>query len=1195
MNRFGRTWWGEQWLRALDRIDFSNRLPRGRSYANKGAVATIRIKDNLITAKVQGTRKTPYDVRIVVPPFFAEEKELFIQNIRENPLVLSRLLNRELPPELLQIGEENNIRIFPYSWQDIKLNCSCPDWAVPCKHLAAVIYMVANEIDQNPFLVFKLHDFDIIGELKKLNIQVENLEQESVFSLNDCTRAARGGSKKKEDRPPARSEVPDFSTIENLLPVIPDLFLDQTLFYSGDFKSILQKVYKRAAKSEEKSLKERKRSEQAIPDANELRFQKFSVTYSPDSPASITVSDEEDRSSSLSFEDLNTLLAQTETKHLDNYSPSFGALYRTSRYCNMLVEKGAILPRLLKCRSKDYKILWQPALLNESVRNVFEQLSGWIPDDLIRIRKTSRKSRTNTRKKTQPKLWYAKKEEALQLLCSLFLNHSIQHCFLESPPRTKPKNRTDSGILELFFNDRIVNFSGFNEKEIPNTIQLWLKRFFISGKDVTPVIAVNDLDGRFEVEARVKYDNGRLQEMEPLSGFLLTADDESKMQVLKDLNLLSDYYPDLNKVIRSHGNEKLVYQSQTFSEVLLKILPALQLFGIKALLPKSLQHLLRPQVSMQLSTRDNTKTWFSLDELIDFEWKIALGDTLVSRDEFEQLSQKTMGLVKIREQYVLMDEGEVTKVIRALEKPSAPNSFQLLQAALSGEYEDAPVQIDESLKQQIRDLLKEDETPLPGTLRAKLRPYQQRGFNWLYKNARLGLGSVLADDMGLGKTLQVIAALLKFKEEGALKGHPALVIVPTTILTNWLNEIKKFAPDLRVLVYHGTGRKLTIEDTDVVITTYGIARSDKEKMAKQHWHVVVVDEAQNIKNHEIAQTKAIKKIKSKVKIALSGTPVENRLSEYWSIFDFANPGYLGGINWFTAEYAKPIELNQDRRKLEKFRMITSPFITRRVKTDKKIISDLPDKVENNQFCNLTKEQAALYKNVTHDMMQAVEHADGMNRRGMVLKLLTTLKQICNHPAQYLKNDTSDPDLSGKTMLLLQLLDTIYENNEKVLIFSQYREMGDILARILHDHLGKKALQLHGGCSRKERDEMVHAFQNNKRYDTFILSIKAGGTGLNLTAASNVIHYDLWWNPAVEAQATDRAFRIGQQQNVMVHRMITKGTLEEKIDEMLCSKRQLADLTVSSGEKWIGELNDRDLKELVSLGEELVDENRPLRI
>ncbi|MEJ7830718.1 MAG: DEAD/DEAH box helicase, partial [Segetibacter sp.] len=629
---------------------------------------------------------------------------------------------------------------------------------------------------------------------------------------------------------------------------------------------------------------------------------------------------------------------------------------------------------------------------------------------------------------------------------------------------------------------------------------------------------------------------------------------------------------------------KLQYNSQTFAEVLTGILPAIRLFGIKTLLPKGLQYLLKPQVTVSITAKESNKKYFSLNELLTYDWKVAMGDSFLSQEEFLILAKQSTGLVKIRDQYVMMNQEEIEKVIKKLTQPSAPKAFALLQAALSEDYEGAPVMIDKTLRNKINEILKGDVTALPLELKAQLRHYQHRGFSWLYKNAQLGLGSLLADDMGLGKTLQVITALQKFKEEGRLKNKPALVIAPTTLLSNWKAEIEKFAPSLNTMVFHGTTRKADFKNADVVITTYGIVRTENEQLSKQVWHALVIDEAQNIKNAETIQTKAVKKIKADIKIAMTGTPVENRLMEYWSIFDFANPGYLGNTNWFNEEYAKPIEINQDKKRLEKFGKITSPFIMRRVKTDKVVISDLPDKIENNQFCNLSKEQAALYKSITHDLMQEVENAEGINRRGIILKLLTILKQVCNHPLQYLKNDSEiKPEQSGKMMLLLQLLETIYENGEKVLIFSQYKEMGSLLRTVIQDHLGKKSLQLHGGNTRKERDEMVRSFQTNPLSDTFILSLKAGGTGLNLTAGNHVIHYDMWWNPAVEAQATDRAFRIGQQKNVMVHRMITKGTLEEKIDDMLRSKKQLANLTVSTGEKWIGELSDRDLKQLVSLG------------
>ena len=1178
MATYGRTWWGEQWLKSLDRIDFSNRLPRGRSYANKGMVASVKINENMVQAKVKGSRPKPYDITLIVPPFFDEEKKVFIERIKNNPLVVSQLLNRQLPKELLEIAEKNNIKIFPQSWQDIKLNCSCPDWAVPCKHLAAVIYTIANEIDQNPFLVFNLHRFDLVNELSAHQLQLQELQKENIFSIRDCIAV----NKIKTTVGGAKPEKPDFSLIENLLATLPLLFTANPLFYDGDFKPIIQNHYKRLSKYEQAYLAQLKKEKSLL--SNDYRYYDYRIIVYEDGELNFIAKDSDDKIYPVSKNELLLLLAQTESKHLDNYQASFVLLYRAFRFCNILAERGALLPRLFKADKENYRIQWIPALINASVKKVFDDLLQWYPDNLIQISNPDVQVQKKS-SKSNP-LLPAKQEEALILLCSIFANASVQTCYNNVWRSVKASSKEGWKINELFFDNTSHRFESFSEKEIPNTIQLWLNRFYISKKDYSPVLQVTEAENNngFEVEVLIKDNKAPMQPVESLFAFM-KKDSEKQFAALKDLQLLTHYLPDLNNTIASKGKQKLHYSSQTFAEVLTGILPAIRLFGIQTLLPKSLQHLLKPQVTVSLTAKGNNKKYFSLTELLDYDWKVAMGNSFISKEEFLSLSKQSTGLVKIRDQYVMMSQEEIEKVIKKLTQPAAPKTFALLQAALSGDYEGAPVLIDKNLRDKINDILKADMTALPLQLKAQLRHYQHRGFSWLYKNAQLGLGSLLADDMGLGKTLQVITALQKFKEEGVLKNKPALIIVPTTLLSNWKAEIERFAPSLNAVIFHGAARKGEFKQADVIITTYGISRTENERLSKQPWYALVIDEAQNIKNAETAQTKAVKKIKAAIKIAMSGTPVENRLMEYWSIFDFANPGYLGNTNWFNEEYAKPIEINQDKKRLEKFTKITSPFIMRRVKTDKNIISDLPDKIENNQFCNLTKEQAALYKSITQDLMQEIENAEGVNRRGIVLKLLTILKQVCNHPLQYLKNgEDVKPEQSGKMLLLLQLLETIYENGEKVLIFSQYKEMGSLLRTVIHEHFGKKALQLHGGNTRNERDEMVRSFQINPLSDTFILSLKAGGTGLNLTSGNHVIHYDLWWNPAVEAQATDRAFRIGQQKNVMVHRMITKGTLEEKIDDMLRSKKQLANLTVTNGEKWIGELSDKDLKQLVTLGD-----------
>jgi SNF2 family DNA or RNA helicase len=506
----------------------------------------------------------------------------------------------------------------------------------------------------------------------------------------------------------------------------------------------------------------------------------------------------------------------------------------------------------------------------------------------------------------------------------------------------------------------------------------------------------------------------------------------------------------------------------------------------------------------------------------------------------------------------------------------------LLQAALSGKYKGASILVDKQVQKALNDLKKVKEVPLPKGLQATLRPYQHSGYSWLYKNAQLGMGSILADDMGLGKTLQVITLLLKFKEEGVFDKKKALVAVPTSLLTNWQKEIQKFAPTLNAAVYHGPNRSIPTE-FDILITTYGVLRSDQKILAKWKWQIMTIDEAQNIKNVTTLQTKAVKAIKADIYVAMSGTPVENRLSEYWSIMDFSNKGYLGSLSKFTENFAVPIQKHNDQEQLESFRLITAPFILRRLKSDKSIIKDLPEKIENDYYTSLEPEQAAVYEGLVQSALKEIALSDGIQRKGMVLTMMMGLKQICNHPYQYLKKGSKNPMESGKANALFELLDNIQAQQEKTLIFTQYKETGKLLSGWIEARYGRAPLFLHGGNSRKQRDEMVESFQNNRQDSIFILSLKAGGTGLNLTAANHVVHYDLWWNPAVEAQATDRAYRIGQQKNVMVYRLLSEGTLEERIDEMLQAKKELANLTVQTGETWLGDLSNQDLENLVKLG------------
>ena len=470
----------------------------------------------------------------------------------------------------------------------------------------------------------------------------------------------------------------------------------------------------------------------------------------------------------------------------------------------------------------------------------------------------------------------------------------------------------------------------------------------------------------------------------------------------------------------------------------------------------------------------------------------------------------------------------------------------------------------------------------PESLTGELRPYQKIGYSWLVQNIKFRFGSILADDMGLGKTIQILSAILYFKENNRLEDESTLIIVPPTLIPNWENEIRKFAPDLTYYIYHGSNRTFPLENYDIILTSYGVVRLDLDMFVDRVWFLCVIDEAQNIKNPNTEQTKAIKEVPASTKVALTGTPIENKLMDYWSIFDFVNKGYLSTKDDFKRNYVMPIEKLEDEEVLENLRTIAKPFVMRRLKSDDDIKKELPEKFMNDIYCSLTKKQVKLYTAILDEIFFDIENSKGIQRKGIILKILTALKQTCNHPAQFL--DIKNPKISesGKMELLVNILENILDNDEKVIIFTQYVEMGKLIQQLVSKKFKQEVLFLHGSQSMKEKTRIIDTFQEDESYKIFVATLKTGGTGLNLTAARNVIHYDLWWNPAVENQATDRVHRIGQDKDVMVYRLITKGTLEEAIDAISKRKIDLAEKSISNDETFLTEMTNEELKEVLTL-------------
>lgn len=628
----------------------------------------------------------------------------------------------------------------------------------------------------------------------------------------------------------------------------------------------------------------------------------------------------------------------------------------------------------------------------------------------------------------------------------------------------------------------------------------------------------------------------------------------------------------------------------------------LQDSGLGIILPPGLVSGDEKRLGIKVEAEVNHKKGerLNLKTLLNYNFKIAIGSQTISKQELDQILAQKSPLVEINGEWIALQPADVRAAQSVLNKSNEQINLTVEDALRlsTGETKTLaklPVVDFEAsgiLEEFINNLTNNQSIkPIENLkgFKGELRPYQARGAGWLAFLEQWGLGACLADDMGLGKTPQFLAFILNFKEKYGL-ANPTLIVCPTSVLNNWEREVQKFAPTLSTLVHHGDNRKKgkafkrQVENKNLVITSYSLVYRDAATLEEVEWQGVVLDEAQNIKNSQAKQSQFVRKLKSGFRIALTGTPVENRLSELWSILDFLNPGFLGNQQFFQKRFAIPIEKYGDRESLNTLRSLVRPFILRRLKTDKDIIQDLPEKQEMNVYCGLSVEQANLYQKLVDESFTNIEQASGIQRRGLILSLLLKLKQVCNHPAQYLKeNSLNSGERSGKLLRLEEMLEELLDEGDRALIFTQFAEWGKLLQPYLAKKLGREILFLYGATVRQKRQEMIDRFQNDPAGPRiFILSLKAGGTGLNLTRANHVFHIDRWWNPAVENQATDRAFRIGQKQNVQVHKFISTGTLEEKINDMIESKKQLAEQTVDAGENWLTELDTDQLRTLLLL-------------
>ena len=831
---------------------------------------------------------------------------------------------------------------------------------------------------------------------------------------------------------------------------------------------------------------------------------------------------------------------------LDALTPTFIYLNKLTYFVMKLIEKLYFIPTV-KTRNQMFKIVYEPIINTQQLARIINQFEENVPEDL-----------------------FIKGEKPKNFVTDFIYNYLNYVIYKFLGIKAYKFKDVKSGTYMI---KDLEQRSVMRGVDLAENFSQWFDELYLGKYDVIPFFKIDRVeDELFRLKVHIKNRKtgedvliDRLYTDEEVFG--ASSSDIARI-VEKQLNYATRYMPELEELFEDEEKLALDLNLNEIYKIITQTAYYLQKAQIEVVLPPELVNVVVPRASINAKVKasrtqeltdifnNNSSSKISLDDIMDFSYEIAIGNEKISLEEFNKLVEGHNGHFK------------------------SLSRMELIHAAMSGQIAEYDFDYDDAFAKIIQDFNKPVEVTSPKELKGELRPYQMTGLKWLWTNISKGFGACMADDMGLGKTIQVISLILKMKEENKLD-KPVLVICPTTLMGNWMKELQLFAPSLDAVIYHGAERKLDVKH-DVILTTYAIMRIDVEELKKHTWGMIIVDEAQNIKNPDTAQTLAIKTLKSDTKIAMTGTPVENRLTELWSIFDFINHGYLGTLKEFQKSYAIPIERFKETSRAAKLKMSVSPFVLRRLKTDKHVITDLPEKMVLNDYCYLSKPQAVLYEKTLNEMMEKISGFTGINRRGNIFKLITALKQICNHPYQFLKGGEMSKELSGKMDKCISTVQSILDNNEKTLIFTQYKEMGDILCKVIADECNTDPLFFHGSLTVPQREELINKFQTEDDSKVMILSLKAGGTGLNLTSATNVIHYDLWWNPAVEDQATDRTYRIGQDKNVMVHRMITLGTFEEKIDEMLKAKKELADLAVYEGEKIITELSDDEIYQIFTL-------------
>jgi len=1196
-NLYGVTPWGSWFIDILDSYKMGERLERGRRYANAGKVLSLEFSGGRASAKVEGKSSPFYKVIIAFPPLAEAEKVYKI--IEKDPQLMARIASGELPETFLQKLKKEGINLIPRKWREMKRSCTCPDYGDPCKHMAALYYIIAAEIDSNPHILFRLRGMDLESRFGKALVKRIAPPYTVTFADNE----------RKRQNP--FSEPIEFEEIPYCGELITSLLPDNPPFCSSDFSAVLAEFYHRLAGLIQW---ESASDDEDFLSRTEHEFSRSVWTVNcpslvPGAEPALIAEDINGNNKRYTLYEAFNLFAQFSS---EDGTESYNFLFYLFKFLYHICSAGAFIPyvvyesQISPISSKlsrgnwpdeddlyiydeeTIKIIWKPfenlPYVSKMLNTIASRECGMLTAPPLFKFNLSAGSPGKKSNSTQPRTSGSPHQAGKQtvsgrsvvdiLSCALLSEWVRNKFFIFREEINKGADNEYRQLLNLFFLGMYIDVSAPAKRSLPMAIDRWLSVLHIDFSAYRYAITVKDLSKRGE-------DSFGFINFSISMDVITSADDETSavkktplskcgdIDILRAPIALSNYLPEIKDLFK---NQKIALSETRLISFLDSSSALLTRLGMTVNLPKALARELKPRLIIKGKTESGSLVkYLDLDSLQEFEWQIAIGSEVMTIREFEELASQKRSMVRFKDGYVKMQAGEFARLLKKA-KTAAPDRNDFLKAHFSGDSD-----LSFNARETINKIFREQDFPVPAALSADLRHYQVRGYNWICSLLLSGFGCILADDMGLGKTIQSIAVLLRLKEESLLTKE-CLIVAPAALLNNWEKELGKFAPSLKVSRYHGSRRKFD-RKFDIFLTTYQTAVRDEKKLKKKTFSFLLVDEAHLMKNSGTRISKAVKTIKSKYKIALSGTPVENRLEDLRSLFDFILPGYLGNAKNFKEQYRIPIEVMRNKETAESLIKITSPFLLRRLKTDKKIIKDLPDKIVTNEYAVLEKEQAVLYETVVAESMKKSKEADPKERPSLIFYLLTSLKQICNHPRVYDKESPAVMRLSGKAQLLVTLLERTLANREKTLVFSQYVETLDCLQHIIKKELGEAPLIYHGSMSQNLRTETIEKFQTDPCAKIMLTSLKAGGLGLNLTAASRVIHYDLWYNPSVENQATDRAFRIGQDKTVFVHRLITKNSFEEKIDSMISGKKELADMTVKSGESWLARMSHEELKAL----------------